>query len=164
MVHTRTIVNLRVGGTLAKYAKIGHEIFMVSVTNGEIGSNLYEPTKLAEMRKKEAAAAAAVIGAEFRCLDYRDQRFIIDNESRMVFVDLFRYVNPDVVITHFQDDFSGDHRLVGQMTNDICMLPMVPNIKTNLSATHKAPVLYYWMSSNNLTAHSRAVCGYLRRD
>lgn len=141
---------LRAGGTLAKYSKAGHEVFTVSVTNGEIGSNLYGMEELAKMRKAEAAAAAKVIGGEFICMDYRDQRFIIDNEVRMAFVALFRYVNPDVVLTHCQDDFSADHRLVGQIVNEISMLPMVPNIVTNYQCTHKAPVLYYWMSSNNI--------------
>ena len=141
---------LRAGGTLAKYAQAGHEVFTVAVTNGEIGSNLYDMETLAQIRKEEAAAAAKIIGGEFICLDYRDQRFIIDNETRMVFVALSRYVNPDVVLTHCLDDFSADHRLVGQIVNDISMLPMVPNIKTKYEHTDKAPVLYYWMSSNNI--------------
>ncbi len=143
---------LRVGGTLAKYAKAGHDVFMVSATNGEIGSNLYEMDELARMRKAESTEAAKLIGAEFICLDYRDQRFQINEETNMAFVDLFRYVKPDVVLTHYLDDFSADHRLVGQIVNDISMLPMVPHIKTKYPHTDKAPVLYYWMSSNNLTA------------
>lgn len=139
------------GGTLAKYAKAGHDIFMCSATNGEIGSNFHEPEELAKIRFLEATKAASLIGAKFICLGFRDQRFVIDESAREVFVDLFREVNPDVVITHPWDDFSGDHRLVGQMVNDICMLPMVPNIKTRLPHTDKAPVLYYWMAPGNIS-------------
>lgn len=138
------------GGTLAKYSENGHKIFMVSVTNGEIGSQTLSPAEISEIRRKEGERAAAVIGAEYIWMGFQDQRFLIDNDARMAFVDVFRYADPDVVITHCQDDFSGDHRLVGQMVNDVCMLPMAPAIRTKLPSIHKAPVLYYWTGHANL--------------
>lgn len=143
-------VEISCGGTLAKYKSLGHDIFMTTVTNGEIGSQTLPPEEISKIRRKEGEAAAAIIGAEYIWMGYQDQRFIIDNESRIAFIDLFRYVKPDVVFTHYVDDFSGDHRLVGQMVNDICLLPMAPNIETKLPSVDKSPVLYYWGNGTNI--------------
>jgi LmbE family N-acetylglucosaminyl deacetylase len=56
-----------IGGTLAKWAKVGCEIISVVITSGDSGSN--DPTKdasykpiLAELREKEQLAANAILG------------------------------------------------------------------------------------------------------
>lgn len=131
------------GGTLAKYAKTGNDVFMVSVTNGEIGSQTLPPEEISAIRHEEGKAAAAVIGAEYIWMGYQDQRFLIDNDVRMSFIDLFRYVKPDVVIGHYPDHYSADHTLVGQIANDIAHLPTAPNIKSKYPCIHKAPVHYF---------------------
>ena len=123
---------------------------MVSVTNGEIGSETLPPDEISAIRKKEGEAAAKVIGAEYIWMGFQDQRFLIDNDVRVAFIDLFRYVNPDVTISHFPDDFSGDHRLVGRIANDIALLPMAPNIKTKNECIHKRPVHFFADSAMNI--------------
>ena len=62
-------------GTLAKYAAQGHKVYMATATSGNIGSATHTMEEIAEIRKKEAAASAAIIGAEYICLDYDDEMF-----------------------------------------------------------------------------------------
>ena len=57
-------------GTLAKYAKQGHHVTMAVATNGEVGSMTLPNEEIAAVRKAEAAASAAVIGADFVWMGY----------------------------------------------------------------------------------------------
>ncbi|MBQ7224838.1 MAG: PIG-L family deacetylase [Clostridia bacterium] len=53
------------GGTLAKYAKLGHKVFTATATNGNVGSSTLSMEEIARVRKEEARRAAAHIGAEY---------------------------------------------------------------------------------------------------
>ena len=57
-------------GTLAKYAAQGHKVFIATATNGNIGSAHHTMEEIGRIRKQEAANSAAIIGAEYICLDY----------------------------------------------------------------------------------------------
>src|SRR5262245_1703278 len=87
-------------GTLAKYKRLGHEVAMAIATNGEVGSSTLPKAEIAAIRKKEAAASAAVIGAEFHWLGYPDEFLFNSEESRLRFIDLVRAVRPDIIICH----------------------------------------------------------------
>jgi LmbE family N-acetylglucosaminyl deacetylase len=65
------------GGTLAKYARAGHKVFTATATNGNIGSAALPMEEIAKIRKEEARKAAALIGAEYVCLDYDDEMFYV---------------------------------------------------------------------------------------
>lgn len=52
------------GGTLAKYAKLGHKVIMAHLLNGNKGHYEMDSKKLARVRKEEAENAAQIIGAE----------------------------------------------------------------------------------------------------
>ncbi|MHA1304979.1 MAG: PIG-L deacetylase family protein [Candidatus Heimdallarchaeaceae archaeon] len=137
-------VEIFCGGTIAKYAAKGHEIVMVSVTNGEIGSKELSCEEIIKIRRKEGEAAAKVIGAEYVWMGYRDQQFMITNDARLDFINLMRRVKPDVIITHYPDYvFSADHTLVGQIVSDVSLNILPPNIKTKYPYVEKAPIIYF---------------------
>ena len=74
-------------GTLAKYAAQGHKVFIATATNGNIGSARHTMEQIGRIRKQEAANSAAIIGAEYICLDYDDEMFFeIDRETRLKFI------------------------------------------------------------------------------
>ena len=59
------------GGTLARYAAVGHRVIMAVVANGDKGHFEIPPEELARMRAAELAASAALIGAQtITCLLY----------------------------------------------------------------------------------------------
>ena len=61
-------------GTLAKYAKLGHRVFMCSVANGNLGHKEILPKELAQVRRAEAKRSAQLIGAVHLDLDIGDLR------------------------------------------------------------------------------------------
>ena len=68
-------------GTLAKYASQGHKVYIATATNGNIGSAQHTMEEIARIRKQEAANSAAIIGAEYICLDYDDEMFYETKEE-----------------------------------------------------------------------------------
>jgi len=133
------------GGTLAKYARLGHEVFICVATNGEVGNLVLNAKETVEARRKEAKAATDLIGAELLMLDFQDQAFLMNMEARDAFIDVLRYVQPDVVFTHYPDLHCSDHYNVGRLANDVIFMPKCPNIKTKHPAiTNDLPVMYFF--------------------
>jgi LmbE family N-acetylglucosaminyl deacetylase len=117
-----------VGGTLAKWARMGAEIISVIVTSGDSGSN--DPTKngshkqeLAELREKEQLAANAVLGIKQTIfLHYPDGELEPTIALRKDLTRFVRQFKPDTVATgnpeawFYGDEYVNhpDHRAAAQ--------------------------------------------------
>src|SRR5262245_31665393 len=115
--------SLGVGGTLAKYAAEGIDVFLLTATRGGSGRfrghRLDEPPHpgplgLAAIREAELRAAASMLGIrEVVVLDYPDQRLDAGDASEIVtrLATELRRIRPDVVITFGPDGAYGhpDH-------------------------------------------------------
>jgi LmbE family N-acetylglucosaminyl deacetylase len=120
--------SLGVGGTLAKYAAEGVEVFLLTATRGDRGrfrglrlddSQHPGPEALAAIREKELRAAASTLGVrEVSVLDYHDQLLDGANprEAVGVIAKHVRRVRPDVVVTFGPDGAYGhpDHIAISQ--------------------------------------------------
>lgn len=138
------------GGTLAKYAKMGHKVFTATATNGNVGSATLSMEEIAAIRKEEARRAAAVIGAEYICLDYDDEMFFEDRAARLAFIDLVRYCKADVILTHNPHDYNPDHELTSKIINDIAVMIPVAKIETKNKPYDKIPIIAYFEPVNGL--------------
>ena len=78
-------------GTLAVLAAKGHRIVIATLTAGECGSDETDLAATAAIRKAEAARAAALIGADYRCADLPDLGVFNDDASRRVVTELIRW-------------------------------------------------------------------------
>jgi LmbE family N-acetylglucosaminyl deacetylase len=132
------------GGTLAKYAKLGHKVFTATTTNGNIGSATLPMDEIAKIRKEEARKAAAVIGAEYVCLDYDDEMFFEDKAARIAMIDLIRYCKADVILTHSPRDYNPDHELTAKIVNDVAVMIPIAKIETRSKPYDKIPNLFYF--------------------
>ena len=130
------------GGTLAKYAEIGHKVVMVCVTDGRYG-RLYSPQKMIKIRKQEATTSAAVIDAELIWMGYPDLKLKDDLDIRMKIVDIIRQVAPKVIITHDPAGINPDHRTTSKLVYDSLIPSITHTLKTKHKACSEMPVLYY---------------------
>ena len=122
--------SLGMGGTLAKYARDGVEVFLLTATRGDGGRFRGHPrgdpqhpgkSALATIREAELRAAAAVLGIyEVTLLDYEDQHLDAANPSQAIahIARELRRVRPDVVVTFGPDGAYGhpDHIAICQFT------------------------------------------------
>ena len=138
------------GGTLAKYASMGHKVFTATATNGNVGSATLPMDEIARIRKEEARKAAAVIGAEYICLDYDDEMFFEDRAARLAFIDLVRYCKADLILTHSPKDYNPDHELTSKIITDIAVMIPVAKLETKNKPYDKIPMIAYFEPVNGL--------------
>ena len=140
-------VEFRVGGTLAKMAARGDEVFICIATNGEIGSFKMGKAEIAAVRRKEAEASCSVIGASLIWLDEPDE-FLFDNEkTRLKFIDAYRIARPDVVFAPpYYKEYNQDHDMTGYLAFTARVLSMVKLIETGHEALASIPPLFYTQS------------------
>ncbi|WP_068876243.1 MULTISPECIES: PIG-L deacetylase family protein [unclassified Phenylobacterium] len=137
-------VEILMSGTLALLAARGHSIRIVTATAGEGGSAEFDPAETGRIRQAEAAAAAALIGADYRCLGFPDLGVFNDDASRRAVTELIRWAAPDVVITASPADYHPDHEAIGILVRDACFAAPVANYRTGPSPALSAiPALYF---------------------
>ena len=131
------------GGTLARYAALGHEVVMAHLLNGDKGHYEMDPQELARLRKREAEEAGGVIGAEVVSLDLPDAQLFSDLETRKLVMDLIREARPDVIITHAPGDYTSDHTVTSELVCDASFFAGAPLFRTERKAVDKvAPVFF----------------------
>lgn len=131
------------GGTAALYRAAGHDVLMVSMTNGDAGHQLQPGPLLAQRRNKEATAAAAVISAVYRILDNHDGELLPTLENRRLVIGLLRTYQPDLVLTHRPNDYHPDHRYTSQLVQDAAYMVTVPAVVPDVPHLPRDPVIAY---------------------
>lgn len=131
------------GGLASIYRGLGHVVRSISLTNGQAGHFERPPAALAELRRREAAAAGNVIGAEYVTWDIPDGELVADIATRHRVIREIRTFRPDLVLTHRPYDYHPDHRAVGQVVQDATYLVTVPNVLRDTPALRRDPVVAY---------------------
>ncbi len=135
--------DLRAGGTAIKFAKAGHKVLFVSVTNGDAGHQTMGGKELAQIRFKEAQEAGRRFGVKYVVLDNHDGQLVPSLDVRWQIIHLIRDWNADVVITHRPNDYHPDHRNTSTLVQDAAYLVIVPNIVPETPPLTKNPVFLY---------------------
>ena len=133
----------KAGGTAAKWAKLGHQVKLVSVTNGDIGHWESAGGPLAKRRLAEVRKADAVVGATTEVLDIHDGELIPSLENRQKIIRLIREWRADVVISHRPWDYHPDHRYVGVLVQDAAFMVTVPFVCTDVPPLAQNPLFLY---------------------
>ena len=134
---------LKAGGTAAKWAKLGHKVKLVSVTNGDIGHWSMDREALAARRLKEVQAADKLLGATCEVLDIHDGELEPTLENRKTITRLIRAWQADIVISHRPWDYHPDHRYVGVLVQDAAFMVTVPKFCPETPALKVNPVFLY---------------------
>jgi LmbE family N-acetylglucosaminyl deacetylase len=118
------------GGTLVLLASQGHKITIVTMTPGDCGSSELPAEEIAEVRRNEARNAAATIGAEYLCAEFRDLAVFSDDSSRRWVVEILRNAKPDLILTSSPVDYMADHETASMLVRDACFGAPVRNFST----------------------------------
>lgn len=137
-------LEIECGGTLAKYVKLGHKVFMCHIANGNLWHMVIEPDELEKVRFKEAERAAAIIGAEHISLAVGDMQLESSNKVvRDRLIEVVRYTKADVIITHNPDDYMRDHMEASRLAYDVSFCTTVKHIVTQSPFMTEFPPVFY---------------------
>jgi LmbE family N-acetylglucosaminyl deacetylase len=134
---------LKAGGTAAKWAKLGHAVKMVSVTNGDIGHWREAGGPLAKRRTAEVERADKLLGVTPQVLDIHDGELEPTLENRKKITRLIREWKADIVIAHRPWDYHPDHRYVGVLVQDAAYMVAVPHFCPDTPPLKANPVFLY---------------------
>jgi len=131
------------GGSAYKWAQLGHDVLMVSVTNGDAGHQSIKAPELAKIRREEARKAGEVIGIRYITLDNHDGQLMPTYENRLQIIRIIREQKADIVIYPRPYDYHPDHRYTGTLVNDAAYMVTVPTILPEVPFLAKNPVFLY---------------------
>jgi len=134
-------------GTLIRLTREkGWQVHIASMTPGDCGSAESPPEEISRIRRAEGAAAAALIGATYHCLEERDLLVTYSERALERVTRLLREVRPRIVLTHSPADYMLDHEMTSAVTRAAAFAAPVPN--AFLAHRHPPPLdhiphLYY---------------------
>jgi len=131
------------GGTAILFAKMGHNVKFVSLTNGDAGHHEKGGGQLAKIRIAEAREAGKRFGVEYTVLDNHDGELMPTLENRLKVIREIRKWNADIVIAPRTNDYHPDHRYTGVLLQDAAFMVIVPNVAPDVPPLKKNPVFLY---------------------
>jgi len=137
-------VEIACSGTLAKCVARGDTVIVCHASSGNLGHVIIPPDELTVIRREEAKRAGAMAGIEVITAGFDDLEIYEGNkEARDKMVDVIRYADPDVIITHDPDDYMPDHVAVSKLVFDASFTATLPNYKTKQPKAAKLVPIYY---------------------
>jgi bacillithiol biosynthesis deacetylase BshB1 len=104
---------LAMGGTVGLLVAGGHNVTLVDMTTGE-------PTPFGseEIRAREAAAAAAVLGVKRVSAGLKNREVVHSIEARHKVAAIYRQLRPDIIFLPYPEDAHPDHLAVTRIGED----------------------------------------------
>jgi 4-oxalomesaconate hydratase len=103
----------RAGGAILRLVDAGCQVHIYDLTYGEKCESPavwndhpgITADEVKTIRRAEIHAAAEILGAPIDCLDFDDSPLLIGPERRMRLLEIIRAFRPDLVLSHWIDDF-----------------------------------------------------------
>jgi N-acetylglucosamine malate deacetylase 1 len=105
----------------------GWDVHIASMTPGDCGSMTQTADAIAAVRRREGAAAAALAGAAYHCVEERDLLIFYAERPLERVTRLLREVRPDVVLTHSPADYMLDHEMTSTLVRAAAFGAPAPN-------------------------------------
>ncbi len=143
---------LGAGGTIAKEVSRGKKVGIVDLTRGELGTR-----GTAEIRDKEAAEAAKILGVAIReNMEFADGFFANDKEHQLELVKIIRKYRPEIVLCNAIEDRHIDHARGSQLVSDACFLSGLVKVDTKMDGDDRwqeawrPKLVYHFIQWKNL--------------
>ncbi|MDF0716500.1 bacillithiol biosynthesis deacetylase BshB1 [Muricauda sp. 334s03] len=143
---------LGAGATIAKEVSKGKKVGIVDLTRGELGTR-----GSAEIRDKEAAKAAEILGVSVReNMEFADGFFVNDKEHQLELIKIIRKYRPEIVLCNAIDDRHIDHGKGSKLVSDACFLSGLMKIDTKMDGDDewqeawRPKLVYHFIQWKNL--------------
>lgn len=137
--------DIRFGGTAIKFARQGHQVKFVAVTDGSAGHHEMGGGMLAQRRRAEAQESAKRLGiAAYEVWDNPDGLLMPTLEVRKQIIRAIREWKADIVLGPRPNDYHPDHRYTGVLVQDAAYMVVVPNIVSDTPALRQNPIFMYY--------------------
>ncbi len=140
-------VEFQCAGTLTLLRELGCDVTIATMTPGDCGSAEHDAEAISAIRREEARSSAALIGASYVCLEFRDLAIFNDDDSRRRVTESLRRARPEIILTAPPADYIADHEMTSLLVRDACFAASCPNYATRqwepAAPLEKIPHLYF---------------------
>jgi LmbE family N-acetylglucosaminyl deacetylase len=117
-------------GTLCLLRQAGWVIHCLNLSSGNLGSTTVLPAETARVRRREAQAAAKVIGAAWHPPICNDLEIFYDSRTLRRLGAIVRDVAPRVILTHSPTDYMEDHMNTSRLAVTAAFARAIPGYRT----------------------------------
>ncbi len=125
-------------GTLLLLRTAGWEIHYFNLSTGNMGSTVLSAAQTARTRRREAQAAAKLLGAHWHAPICDDLQIFYTDENIRRICAVVRAAQPAVVLTHALQDYMEDHMITARLAVTATFARGIPNYR---SKPQRQPVL-----------------------
>jgi LmbE family N-acetylglucosaminyl deacetylase len=118
-------------GTLLLLREAGWDTHYLNLSNGDLGSLTTPPADTARVRRREARAAAKVLGATWHAPMCRDLQIFYDDRTLRRVAAVIREARPAVILTHSPQDYMEDHMNASRLAVSAAFVRAMPGYRTS---------------------------------
>jgi len=130
---------LGMGGSIARLAAQGHDVLLLDMTNGEP-----TPHGSTELRAREAAKAAAILGVTRRTLDFPNRRLEHSLAARHAVAGVIREHHASIVFAPYVEDAHPDHVATTRIVEDARFDAKLTNVDLPGEPIYPRWLFYYY--------------------
>jgi N-acetylglucosamine malate deacetylase 1 len=117
-------------GTLLLLRDAGWQIHYLNLSDGNMGSTVMTAAQTARVRRREAQAAARLLGAKWHASFCPDLGIFYTEKNIRRVCAVVRQTKPSVVLTHAPADYMEDHMMTARLTVTGTFTRGVPNYRS----------------------------------
>lgn len=133
-------VEIGMGGTLAKLAKIGKKILICDLTKADMSSN-----GTVERRQEEASHAAQILGVKRLSLNLPDRGLYMQEAYINEIIPIIRLYQPTLVFAPYVIDRHPDHGNAARLVEEAVFSAGVRKVLEGTGDAHHVQNMYYYM-------------------
>jgi len=144
-------IEFMMAGTLRLLLEAGWRVHYLNLSSGNLGSTNGSPAATARVRRKEAQAAAKLLGAVWHPPFCSDLEIFYDTRTLRRLCATVREVAPAVILTHSPQDYMEDHVNTARLVVTAAFARGMPNFRsTPPRASVSTDVTIYHASPHGL--------------
>lgn len=118
-------MELTAGAVLLKQRQLGDRVVVLHLSLGERGHPTLDAAAYGAQKRREADAAARVLGGDVMFGPFRDGEVPNNEDARRFVADVIRQVRPTLVITHWRESIHRDHATTHAIVIDAVLLAAI---------------------------------------
>ncbi len=132
-------VEFTCAGTLALLKRAGWDVGIATMTAGDLGSATLPRKTIAGIRRREAAAAAKLLGASYTCLGFDDLCIVYSEAAKRRVSGFLRIARPDLLLLPSPVDYMADHEETPRIVREAAFASSIRNWKASFGGRSAPP-------------------------
>ncbi len=132
-------IEITCAGTLALLKRAGWTVHLATMTAGDLGSMTRSREEISRIRRAEAEASAALLGAMYTCLGFDDLTIVYGVEAKRRVSALIRVARPDALLVPSPVDYMADHEETPRIAREAAFASTIPNWRAELDGMEPRP-------------------------